>query len=630
MASDKFTRMVNNMPSLYKAETNTMIRGLLKAWAVGDDEVDVQISNTKDQIFVKTAEGRYLDFLGNNVGVPRDPSLGMSDDDFRKLIPVLSFFPKQVRKTIIALLDVFWGEGFTRPNINSGNIETYNFGPASVLTGTATFINGNETIKGVGTLFLTELSPGDYIKATSDSGVTYQKISAIFSDTELQLAETWKGAIRVNVSVAKGVIRELTYVADGKDEHTIRFRPNAFADITAVKVSELVSYINADNEHHKYITASLYLDPIAGNKLNIRTNTPGLLGSIQILGGDANTPLRLNFSLNKQTEVRASVYELNPNEIVVRIPSSVPVLRRTLRGSAHPKQTKTEIFSSSELFDFSGLGPSSTLTLTVDGNPYTITFTHASDFADSTRVRAEEICDVINAQVPFIEAFTNSIAHYKEVGLRTTDGSAEYQVTGGTANTVLNFATTLQQDPDIIITNYPSSYLFDPTGQLFTVTGVNTEVASTVSTGSVSTTLSVSNAASFPNKPGKILLNFGRAEQEGPILYNSRPNNSTLLIDASHVFQNEHVVGRKVNLISDSPTIPRLTGTDYPVFVVGTEEARAAAQRLIRQLLAAGVVVRFIVEFPEVLFECICRGCGPADTVDYRGSLTGQGPLVFF
>lgn len=626
--ADKFTRMAKTLPAMYKAETNTMVRALLKAWAVSDDEIEVQISNTKDQIFQAGAEGRYLDFLGNNVGVPRDPDLGLADDDFRKLIPVLSFLPKQVRGTIIALLDVFWGPGFTRSNVNSGNVETFNFGPASVLTGTSTFTKGSKIVKGLGTLFLTEVQPGDYIKVNTASGYTYQKVSVINSDTSLELSTEWVSGIFVNATVSKGVTRTLSYVSDQNQERTIRFIPSAFNTLTAVKVSEIVTLINQHPEHSKYITASTYLDPIAGNKLNIRTNTPGLLGSIQITGGDANDPLRLNFDLNKHTEVKASVYEINPNEIVVKIPSSVPVLRRTLKGAWHPKKAKTELFSDSEVYDFSG-SPTSTLNVTVDGNPYVVTFTNASDFNDPSKATAEEVVDVINTQLLFLEAFTEDRINFKSVGLRTTDGSQSYQVTGGTANLILNFDTSLQQDPDMIVEAYPSAYLFDPTGQLFTVTGTNTDLAAIIPAGSVQSSISVSSASDFVNKPGKFLVDFGRSEQEGPITYNSRPNNSTLLIDASYVFQNEHQVGRKINFVLDQPTIPRVTGVDYPIYIVGTEEARAAAQKLIRQLLAAGVVIRFIIDFPEALFECICRDCGPPAIANYQGSLTGQQPLVF-
>lgn len=625
---DKFTRLALTLPAFYKAETNVMIRGLLKSWGISDDDVELQITNAKAQLFELTAEGRYLDFLGNNVGVPRDPNLGLADDDFRKLIPVLSFLPKQVRQTVVSLLDVFWGAGFTRPNVNSGNIETFDFGPASILSGTANFTKGSVTVQGSGTAFLSEVAPGDYIKANGQSGYTYQKVSSVHSDSVIELSVPWSSNTMINTQVNKGVTRTLSYIADFNSEKTIRMIPSAFDNIDAVKADEIASLINRSPDHSKLITASKYLDPIAGNKLNIRTNTAGLLGSIQITGGDANTPLRLNFDLNRHVEVRCSVYEINPNEVVIRIPSSVPVLRRTLRGSVHPKQDKTELLSSSETFDFSG-SPTHTLNLTIDGNPFIVTFTNSSDFENPASATSQEVADVINAQVPFIEAFSGDRFSFNKVGLRTTDGSSEYQVTGGTANAILGFSTSIQQDPDIINVSYPSSYLFDPTGQLFTVTGVSTELASTIPTGSVQSSILLSSSSDFPNKPGKILFDFGRAEQEGPITYNSRPNNSTLLIDASHIFQNEHTSGRKVNLISDSPTIPRVTGVDYPVYIVGTEEARAAAQRLIQQLLAAGVVIRFIVEFPEVLFECVCSTCGPSTSPTYQGSMTGQQPLVF-
>lgn len=631
MANDKFKRLVKSMPGLYRPEVNTMIGGLLKAWGLSDDDVVVQLKETKKQLFETDASDRYLDLLANNVGVSRTAELGIEDSDFRNLIPVLSYYPKQVRQTIIALLDVFWGAGFTRANINSGNIETYDFSPEAALTGQVTFSKGSNIVKGTGTAFLSEIQAGQYIKSASDSGKLYAKVSGVIDNNTILLSSVPDAlTTQVNVTAVVGLVRELEYEVDnGEDRRKIRFKPNSFETLSAVTASELIAAINADPEHNKNLTASLFIDPLAGNKLNLRTNTPGLQGSIQIWGGDANTPLRLNFSLNKQIETRAAVYEINPNEIVVRIPSSVPVLRRKLQGSAHPKQTKTESFSDSATFDFASLGPSSSLNLTVDLIPYVVTFNNATDFVDPSAVTAAEVSRVINEQLVFLEAFDDGITGRNKVGLRTTDGSMEYQVTGGTANALLQFSTSLQQDPDLIVTGYPSAYIFDPTGQLFTVTGNVSTMTAQIDQGVISPTLSLSNASSFPNRPGLMLLNFGRNDQEGPIQYNSRPNNSTLLIDASYIFQTQHPIGSMVNFVDNNPTIPRITGEDYAVYVTGTQEARAAAQALIKKLLAAGVVVRFIIEFPEVLFECMCLTCRPSDSPDQVGSRTGLPPLSF-
>lgn len=627
----KFKRLSQALPGLYRPEVNTMIGGLLKAWGLGDDDVVVQLKEAKKQIFVEDASDRYLDYLANNVGVSRTAELGIEDADFRNLVPVLSYFPKQVRKTIVALLDVFWGPGFTRANLNSGNIEPYDFSPESVLTGQVTFKVGEAIVTGVGTQFLTEVEPGSYIKASTASGKLYAKVSAVINDTLLLLSDVPDNMpTAVNVTAVRADILDLEYEVDnGADRRKIRFKPNSFEDLTSVTAQEIADAINKDIEHNTNITASVFIDPLAGNKLNLRTNTPGLQGSIQILGGTANSPARLNFTLDKQIETKASVYEVNPNEIVIRIPSSVPVLRRKLQGSAHPKEVKTELLSDQAPYDFTSLGPSSALNVTIDGTPYVVTFTNASDFADPSAATAEEVARVINAQLTFLHAFSDSVLGRNRVGLRTTEGSMEYQVTGGTANALLGFTTTLQQDPDLIIANYPSAYIFDPTGQLFTVTGNVSETTLQVDEGTISPTIAVSDASDFPNQPGQFLLNFGRNDQEGPIGYNSRPNNSTLLIDASYVFQKTHTPGTTVNYVINTPTIPRIVGDDYPVYVTGTQEARTAAENLIKKLLAAGVVVRFIVEFPEVLFECSCQGCRPSDSPDVVGSRTGLPPLTF-
>ena len=626
--SNKFKRLVKSIPSLYRPEVNTMIGGLLKAWGISDDNITVQLKEAKDQIYVAKASGKYLDFLANNVGVSRTAELGIEDSDFRNLVPVLSYFPKQVRQTIVALLDVFWGAGFTRPNINSQNNEPYDLADILPLTGTLTFNRGSDRVVGSGTLFLTEVQPGQYIKPTSATGDQYVKVSAVIDDNNLLIS-----SVPANMPTSVGVtavvanVLELEYEVDnGRDRRKIRLKPNLFANLSATTAQEIANAINNDPEHNKNITASVFIDPTTGNKLNLRTNTPGLQGSIQVLGGSANALTRLNFALDKQTEVRAAVYEVNTNEIVIRIPSSVPVLRRKLQGSAHPKETKTELFSNSQTFNFTG--PSSSLTLTVDSVPYTVTFNHATDFVDQTAATAEEVARVINAQVPFLEAFYDSRQQLNKVGLRTRAGAMEYQVTGGTANAVLGFSTLLQEDPDLIIPTYPSAYIFDPTGQLFTVTGRVTTTTVQIDEGTISPTLALSDASQFPNQPGLFLINFGKGDQEGPIQYNSRPNNSSLLIDASYIFQKAHPSGSLINFVDNTPTIPRITGDDYAVYVTGTSEARRAAEGLIRKLIAAGVVIRFIIEFPEILFEC-CVACPSFDNADYVGSRSGLPPLVF-
>lgn len=623
---NKFKRLTSTLPAYYKAEVQTYLGGLLHAWGVSDDQVTAQIVQAKNQLFIQTAEGRYLDRDASNYGVERSAQLGVDDSDFRKLTPILSTYPKQVRSTLVSLFDVFWGPGFTRANVNSGNNEVYNFGAPQALIGTLAFTKGMKTVIGSGTSFLAQLQVGDYIRPANMNDKAMVRVARVVGNAELELSFEWEKPSIALIGGAYATALTLSYNADRTGERTIRFSPNAFTDLTSITAKELVTFINQSPEHSQYIEGDEYFDPLSGNKLNIRTKTPGLQGSVQVTGGTANSPGMLNFPLVEAHEIKAAVYELNPNEVVVQIPSSVPILRRSLRGSVHPKKVKTIITSVNEPFNFSAIGSNSALTINVDGSPYVVTFNHVTDFQDSTKVLAHEVALVINRQLDFLESFTDEPEAFKSVGLRTTEGSSEYQVTGGSANTILQFTNAIELDPDTIIAAYPSAYLFDPTGTLYTVTGTNATLTQDIGQGSVLTTVSLNDASSFPNTSGLILFNFGRKEQEGPIRYNSRPNNSTLLIDASHIFQKNHLAGRYVNVVSDKPTLPRVTGEDYPVYIVGTEEARAAAQTLIQKLIAAGVIIRFVIKFPEVLFEV---KISVPDKADQFGTLTTQATPPF-
>lgn len=617
---DKFTRLVKTLPSFYRAETSIFLRGLLQAWGISDDEIEVQIREAKDQLFVQDASGRFLDRNANDFGVDRNPELGIEDEEFRQLVPVLSTFPKQVRNTIISLLDVFWGPGFTHANINSGNIQPFDFGAPTGTSGTFSFKKGDRLVKGIGSAFLAEIQPGNYLRPTSATDRDFARVSRVLSNEELELSIAWPNPNIALIGAVKANSLTLTYRVDNSNSKIIRFAPNSFDDLTAIRVQELADFINGSVEHSAVIDASVFLDPTEGNKLNLRTKTPGLQGAIQITGGTANSPA-LNFSSDIASEVKAAIFEIVPNEIVVKLPSTVPILRRSLKGSAHPKGQKTEIVSGPEVYNFSTLGASSELEVEIDGNSSTVNFNHALDFEDSERVTAREVVNVINNQLIFLRAFTKEPGAFRSVGLRTTDGAAQYEVTGGSANLILQFTNDLQTDPDVIIDNFPSSYIFDPTGQLFTVRSISSTLTTLIGEGSLLSTILLDDTSEFPNNAGLLLFDFGRNVQEGPVAYSSRPNNSSLIIDAAHIFQKTHLVGRNVNLILNRPTIPRVTGDDLAVFITGTQEARLAAQTLIRRLIAAGVVIRFQISFPEVLFECKIT---VPESPEFQGLLTGS------
>ncbi len=256
----KFDRYVRSIPKVYKPGENPVITAFLNAFAGSSAEVCTQIQNTKDQLFVRTAEGQNLDRLANSLGVSRPGELGLDDPTFQELIPNLSLKPKQIRKAFYDTGDVFWGVLFSRTNIQTLNFEPFN------------------------------ISPGEEIIVQIDNN-PIQTVKILTSEVAI---------------------------------------PGA---ATAEEVAAILSKI-------KFATASTIQDRISNNYyVNLRTNTPGPLGSITIFDSSAIGVGKIEFDLGK-TELRDQaqrfmIYQINPNELIIEIPAVVPSLRRVLKGSHH-------------------------------------------------------------------------------------------------------------------------------------------------------------------------------------------------------------------------------------------------------------------------------------------------------
>ena len=126
MALSKLQKMQRFIPSIYKPTVNPNIRGLLYAWSAEDDAIVQAIQNAKEQIFVATSQLAFLDDLGSNVGVFRPKAINLSDALYRRLIPALSYWPKQMLPTIKEVLAIFFGDGNPRVSVHEIRFNTIN------------------------------------------------------------------------------------------------------------------------------------------------------------------------------------------------------------------------------------------------------------------------------------------------------------------------------------------------------------------------------------------------------------------------------------------------------------------------------------------------------------------------
>lgn len=102
---------------------------------------------------------------------------------------------------------------------------------------------------------------------------------------------------------------------------------------TAQEIQNILSRI-------KGATTTIQTDSVSGlEHINLRTDTPGSVGNIEILPSSMIGITKLNFTLGSYDILnlaqRVAIYNLNPNELLIEIPAIVPALRRTLKGSHH-------------------------------------------------------------------------------------------------------------------------------------------------------------------------------------------------------------------------------------------------------------------------------------------------------
>jgi len=321
MANEKFDRKLVRyfkfIPPYYKPGQNVFVTALLKALATTDSDVEVQIEEAGNQIFVNRAEGKFLDTLGNNVGVDRPIAINLSDDKFRELVPTLSFKPKQVRETMYDILDVFWGPLYSRSNLTGEAAEPYDLGPVLGLSGTVIFENGNFTVSGIGTFFTSELQVGDYVKAQIHENIFFVRVSRIVSDTVLRIDAAYQGGSRGSSTSGIGTFYtplSISGIIDGGPEQKFFITPNNIVDTTNVTAAEVADAINAQitTSSSQTITASVLEDFVQSLKfVNLRTDTPGTTGSLKITGGTANI-----FAFGVQNSVANDMFVTNQEGIL--------------------------------------------------------------------------------------------------------------------------------------------------------------------------------------------------------------------------------------------------------------------------------------------------------------------------
>ncbi len=347
---NKIDQIHDLLPKHLNSKTNVNWRALVDALGEQDQNTADLVSEVRKQFFVKTASRPYLDRLAANNKIARPRLVGMDDPSFRQYIPVLSYQPKQVKLIIDQLLDIFFFKESTTAFITSSNFQPY------------ALANGWELELYVDEQFTDRIifNISDFTDINNASAD--EIVAAINRQTKYSYATAYYDSITKNTFIrmftntvgSKGSLR----ILGGRANITLRF--NGFltdagngvnTQWTVTKVGDQATFTNtggANPNVEKLQEDDIVIIDIPGNKGSfVITNVDLVTSSFTFTNLFATPGVFTNSSANDVKFIRpqkfvaylnprrAMTWETSPGEITVEMPTSPPVVKRSLEGSAH-------------------------------------------------------------------------------------------------------------------------------------------------------------------------------------------------------------------------------------------------------------------------------------------------------
>lgn len=347
---NKIDRLHDELPRYFKTRTNPNWKALIEAMGQSDQDLANLVEEVRQQFFIKTASRPYLDRLGSNYKVARPRFVGMQDADFRRYIPVLAYQPKQVKLVMDMLLDIFFFKETTTSFTQSTAFEPFNLVDGWELEYRIDQINSERIV--FSTADFTDISSATAEEVVGAINRQAENSFAIVFDDRIQK----KKFIRLftNTIGSKGSIQ----VIGGRADIGLKFK--GFNDISGAtvgttwaitKIGETVTFQHTAGPTpnlNKVQVGDVVIIDIPGNSgsfpvtsIDLSTNSFTFINLFGTPGSHVHTsstylnfisPVKLVIYNN---DSRSVVWEVSPGEIIIEMPASPPVVKRSLVGSAH-------------------------------------------------------------------------------------------------------------------------------------------------------------------------------------------------------------------------------------------------------------------------------------------------------
>jgi hypothetical protein len=591
---------------------------VLNALAIASAALVNNAAAVNDQLYITTANGTFLDKLLANYGINRPPAVGLPDPIFRQIgIEVKN--RKQVRDLINHILNLIFGDSYTRATNKASAVEPYALSDGDTLivnfdenhTATITF-NANEftninaalaeevanaitiTLRNLGyngTAVAQNDGNGNYVQLLSDTIGPASSVTVFGGSAQNELLfpsilsagghSNTQWTISLQPGIPEGIVRFIW--SGGSDPNLGRVQVGDYVNIFGG------GFASSPNEGSYTIITSV--GGLVGTSYFDVQNPFGATGVVTQGTNDAVLFFDPVVGRLSSMQNYAAVYQTQSRMLQVFLPATTQVVGRTNIGASFLPYIPNEIYTFNENPNPGDTFHITTINSYVAGTDFVIGATPSETVANlAAAINMVDGLDAIAGDVigtePGIPILTIFQGLLSITLVGTYAGSASITTSGPLGDTV-------SLEPNALGPN-----IFD-FSQGFVVSHIGTVLTQELDSNS-SDVFTVTNSDEFPNAQGFLVFGYGTDNQEGPVPYVARPSSDTLLISPVYSIKKAHPPGTSVLLIAqNSPVVLPPDGSDYEMWLTDVVAGRIYAQDLIRSVTASGISVVFTILYPN-------------------------------
>lgn len=374
----------------------------------------------------------------------------------------------------------------------------------------------------------------------------------------------------------------------------ITFRADQFTNINSASAQEVADAITRELRSKGSNGIATIRNDGYGYFVVVSSSTTGPSSSVRVFGGRAQNALKF-------PDIRATSADFSTQWDISIQPGGT--VRMTWTGGANPSLGKAKVGDYVNIYGGSFLTSNQgTFTLTkVQGGSVNKAYVEFDNLNAQTQTATQGVNDAVLFYGP--ERIT--ITDYPAFASAFQTESKTLQIFLPAITRVIRRdrigSTHLNANPPVElsdVTGDAGSYLWD-LAKPFTITKYSSTTSDEIG-AMPSNVLNVANASDFPDQMGYFCLEWGTANEEGPVPYISRPSNGSLLLNPSYRFKKPHPVGATINLVGQNTAYtPATDGSDYGAYITDVVGGRVWAQELIDLVAAAGINLVFTVLYPD-------------------------------